>query len=477
MSSQMNQDSEKIRILLNSLQSVMPILSNFPKLKFKIPILAFKYYQNYINTMILACKKNYCYVLSLKLFKSLFEGNDNFLEYTKKKEEEIKVLIQILQKNNNEKYNPKNIVERGFNELNTSLFEDIYTSLNNLKIDKTLISIFLLYLINNGLSVKILVEETPLILKERFPQSNIYFGDISFENFSLEIFISQLIEISEKFDNYCDLRWDPYKEVLTLSKKTLDEVMDEINTNDNMKKDNKVTNKKIKHNQKLEKACNELNQEKNEINMEKEKKNIIDKNIAQDNMVNELNKELDSLRVQLLEKNQLIEEQRYYLSMIGLRAAYKTFIDIFIYIFNLDGNGNIDYKVKILQNYLDGKKGKKLKLREVISDMLALLKTSNYKAHFIDFSENILQQILKVLFSFKKNNIIGEQALPYNEYYKDIVDIVNTFNINNQFYDLIKLRTKKFEIGWNEFVAQEKKIIKKIKYMSSYESGMKFLNA
>ena len=251
-------------------------------------------------------------VLSLKLFKSLFEGDGNFLEYTKKKEEEIKSLIQILQKNDNEKYNPKTIVERGFNEFNSSLFEDIYTSLNNLKIDKTLISIFLLYLINIGLSVKILVEEIPLILKERFPQSNIYFGDISFEKISLEIFISQLIEISEKFDNYCDLRWEPYKEVLTLSKKTLDEVMSEINTDDNMKEDNKTINKKIKHNQKLEKSCNELKQEHNEINEEKEKKNICDENIAKDDMVNELSKEIDSLRVQLLEKNQLIEEQRYY---------------------------------------------------------------------------------------------------------------------------------------------------------------------
>ena len=49
--------------------------------------------------------------------------------------------------------------------------------------------------------------------------------------------------------------------------------------------------------------------------------------------------------------------------------------------------------------------------------MLKLIKDSNYKAHFIDFSKNLIQQILNILNVYNIKN--GQkQSLPYQEYYK-----------------------------------------------------------
>ena len=131
--------------------------------------------------------------------------------------------------------------------------------------------------------------------------------------------------------------------------------------------------------------------------------------------------------------------------MIGLRIAFKTFIDIFIYMFHLDEKGNLEFKVNVISNFLCDKINiKKIAINKSICDMYKLIKDSNYKAHFIDFSKNFIQQILNILNAYNIKN--GQkQSLPYQEYYKYVFEIIDYFDINENYKKLVELRTKIIE--------------------------------
>ena len=76
--------------------------------------------------------------------------------------------------------------------------------------------------------------------------------------------------------------------------------------------------------------------------------------------------------------------------------------------------------------------------------MYKLIKDSNYKAHFIDFSKNLIQQILNILNAYNIKN--GQkQSLPYQEYYKYVFEIIDYFDINENYKKLVELRTKIIE--------------------------------
>ena len=160
--------------------------------------------------------------------------------------------------------------------------------------------------------------------------------------------------------------------------------------------------------------------------------------------------------------------------MIGLRIAFKTFIDIFVYMFNLDEKGNLEYKVNIITNFLLDKENiKKIAINKSVCDMYNLIKTSNFKAHFIDFSKDLIKQILNILNDYNIKN--GQkQPLPYQEYYKDVFDIIDYFDISENYKKLVQLRTKKFEMKYKDFIEEEEKIIEDIITDSSSIDVAKF---
>jgi hypothetical protein len=67
-------------------------------------------------------------------------------------------------------------------------------------------------------------------------------------------------------------------------------------------------------------------------------------------------KKIISLSEIILEKGQKIEELDFNLKMIGLKTAYKSFIDLFIYVFNLKDEGNLESKVNSITQFLNKKK-------------------------------------------------------------------------------------------------------------------------
>lgn len=174
------------------------------------------------------------------------------------------------------------------------------------------------------------------------------------------------------FDNYKNLEWDEKEKKLKIISISINEI---INTWENKDKETSKSKKGDKKKDKEDKTetinstvdsitdkleeikiSDKLKQEKRNNFEDKlkeeyeEKLNILKKN--QENIILQLKKENEELKKTLLEKNSIIEENSYYLKMIGMRVVYKSLIDTLIYIFDLDEFGKLDEKVDSIQNYL-----------------------------------------------------------------------------------------------------------------------------
>jgi len=109
----------------------------------------------------------------------------------------------------------------------------------------------------------------------------------------------------------------------------------------------------------------------------------------------------------------------------------------------------------------------------MLSDILELLSDSNYKAHYIDFSKKIPDQLINVLEKYNKYIKKINQGKDYSA----VLDVINAFSVDEPFKELVELRTQKFHMKQDLFQNKEKAIIKKIKENCSYENGSKFLNS
>lgn len=153
-----NESNEKIRNIFNELKNAIPTLSSFPKLKFKIPAISFKLYKHHINTFLSVCDKNILYKMSWLVFQSLFEGKEEFLSYTEEKEADMKLVIDIIKEKGNKDASPQNLlVSRGKSikdkkNMSFYLTDIVYMLKQTLKIDEKIISVLLIYILNNDLN-------------------------------------------------------------------------------------------------------------------------------------------------------------------------------------------------------------------------------------------------------------------------------------------------------------------------------------
>ena len=424
MNTEVTPNEEKIRNLLNKLQEAMPILSRLNKLKYNIPMISFKFYKNHMDTILALWEKDLLGTLSWRLFRKFFEGENEFLDYTDKKESDIGLIIDIIR--NEYCYNSYKaiLLLRGSNEkgkLFKNYFDDLTNMLEHLNIDSKLIIAFIIFFLNNDLTLSLLVRELTSLLRNKYPKSIIKIEDAIKEKMTPFVFIKKFVEIKDKIDNYTKLIWDDKKKIFKINNSSIDEILKDINQDEKTKT---IKNKKMPNNQIDERINNAP--------------------INEEIISNELEEKNQNLQIELLKCRQTIQEKDFYLNMIGLRIAFKTFIDIFVYMFNLDEKGNLEYKVNIITNFLlDKENTKKIVINQSICDIHKLIKESNYKAHFIDFSKDLIKQILNILNEFNLKKGI-KQPLPYQVYYKDVFDIINYFDINENFKKLVELRTTLF---------------------------------
>ena len=572
---------EKIRNLFNKLQNV---IITFKELEFTNMHLCYEFYKNHVELLSIFCDDSSYKQLSIKLFRSLFEENDDFSEYTVEKEESINILIEIIKGTLSEESAFKEIKIKAFYDKENveNTLEKIKDSMEKLEMDFKLTCSLLLYIMNNNYTLNSLLEMLIIIIKVKFPDSKICLENILNSNISFEEFIEKFntLCIEGQICNYMDLKWNKEEKKFIVSKVPLDELTQiilnsgskskktkELNSKalenkcnieekkeetkkkkkrqkkgkkKEEKKDEKKDEKKyVKKDEKKDKKKEEKIKEKKEEKKEEKKRlNIQNSNIPQkythiivkefDFVINEkknikneqaslqeqlsqmkrlfeskfeeydkkytkskkLNedfikelaqskkqnedfikelaqskklkedflkelsqtkkenekfqkmfenklkkvsekseKKIISLSEVMLEKSQKIEELDFNLKMIGLRTAYKQFIDLFIYVFNLKNEGNLENKVNSITQFFTKKNKKNYNLKQLI---------------------NILKKYIKYIVKIK-----------HEKDYKEVLDVINAFSVDEPFKELVELRTKKFHMRKDIFQNTEKAIIKK----------------
>ena len=174
---------------------------------------------------------------------------------------------------------------------------------------------------------------------------------------------------------------------------------------------------------------------------------------------------INNLSGLLVNSTQRVEELDYNLKMIGLRTAYKAFVDLFIHILKIKENGNLFSKVDAIKTFMNKKNNKYTnKLIEMLDDLLDILAQSNNKAHYIDFKANLTSQLLEIL---------GKYTKPHK--YDIISEVINAFDGETLFKELVKLRTEKYKMDAKVYVSKETNILNKIRNNPSNEKGLNFL--
>ena len=288
MNKSIDSNAEKIRNLLNDLQESMPILSGMKKLEFNIPMISFEYYKNHIETIFSLCKENLLCTLSWRLFKQFFEGEGYFLEFSEKKESDIGLIIDIIQRDDIQLAYQKILLSRGLNEkgkLFKNCFTDLANKLESININDKIITIFIIFFLNNELTLPALIKELSILL-------------------------------TDKYHNNTELIWDDKEKKLKIINKSSNEQIN--NKKENIKK--KAKKKKNKKNE----ICENNNNIKKKDEKENEK-NIIDNNLKNEEkkeklekdktkeeyeqIISDLKKQIESLQIQLLEYKNKLEQK------------------------------------------------------------------------------------------------------------------------------------------------------------------------
>ena len=318
MNNKVNPNDEKIRNLLNELQASMPNLSRMQKLEFPVPMISFKLYKNHIETILALCKNNLLCTLSWRLFKQFFEGENDFLDCSEKKESDIGLIIDIIQRDDIQKTYQIILLSRGLNEkgkLFRNCFTDLTKKLESLNVDSKLITMFILFFLNNELTLPLLIKELTSILKDKYPKCSINVENALKENLTPFDFINKFTNIKDKFDNYTELIWDNTEKNLKIINKSVNEINNTIKDNDKKKKKRKKKKKKneLSNNnipKEEEKQIEAIdNNTKNEDENDEEKVESDIKKEEYEKIISDLKKQIESLQIQISEYKQKLGEK------------------------------------------------------------------------------------------------------------------------------------------------------------------------
>ena len=420
----------------------------------------------------------------------------------------IVVIFFNLKINNNKKQMVKKFVKR----------------LEDIGIKTELYYLLLILIIENDFNLEILIDYLPEILKERFVDSTFDFSDVfkihlNFDEFII-IFLSAFAK--DKNYNYVISQFNKETKKIIITEKSIDEISDIIiNTSNNKTKDKQHKNKKSK--EKASKEKNELNiqnsNEKNEINIS-EKTNIQEKdegtgdkeksfeieNIYMENMrklIDENNKKVnEQMKVQnnkienlekenkqmkqeikelknsnktlkeniknvhckIMENKKKISLLEFDIKIIGLRDAYKSFIDLIIFIMDLEVYGNIETKIQSIKDAIKKANKKNAdKMFKLLEDCDNLISYTNDKAHYIDLNQDMIKQLIYNLSKFSGN-----------KEYLDLINIIQDLNIKTDFEKLVKNRMEKYKKSKEDFIQNQISIKESIQKNPRIKNGNGF---
>ena len=203
--------------------------------------------------------------------------------------------------------------------------------------------------------------------------------------------------------------------------------------------DEKYNDKLEENNEKIEKL---MNDNKKLMNDNKKFKN---ENKSLNKKIQDINSTLSN---KIMENKKKISLLEFDLKLIGLRDAYKSFIDLLIFIMNLDVQGNLKTKIKSITNVLNNCQNKNVnKIIQLLNDSSNLLTQVNNKAHYINVKEGMIKQLI-----FNLSRFSG------NKEYIDLIDILNKMNVEDELVKLVKNRSDKFIKSKEDFIKNQETI-------------------
>ena len=154
---------------------------------------------------------------------------------------------------------------------------------------------------------------------------------------------------------------------------------------------------------------------------------------------------------------------------VKLTLAFKSFIDLFIYLFNLEDKGNYLNKIKNIENYLSQQDyNNSLYIIGLLNKILELIDEANsvenkknngknvYDNIKINFNNDIINQIIII--------IVGDK-----EFNKKYIEIIGKFRLEELFKELIENRVNKVISNDEILKNNENEIIKKIREKNPFK--------
>ena len=232
-------------------------------------------------------------------------------------------------------------------------------------------------------------------------------------------------------------------------RKLIKETIEKLNLQFNAKI-NKLDSENKKVNSQLVDKINKLNTEKEDLKSQFNAKisKLKADNISMKNdngqlktHLKKMKNEINKLNLKIMDNKKKITSMEFDIKIIGLRDAYKSFIDLLIFVMDLKIQGNIDTKIKSIMNYIKNSKCKNAeKINLLLADSSKILDHANDKAHFINFDESLLQQLILNLSKFSGN-----------KGYLNLIDVLKSLNIENELQRLIVNRIEKSKKSKEEF--------------------------
>ena len=158
------------------------------------------------------------------------------------------------------------------------------------------------------------------------------------------------------------------------------------------------------------------------------------------NDIKKLNKKIKdinfSLSNKIMQNKKKIALLKFDLKTIGLCDTYKSFIDLLIFIMNLELHGNLETKIASISKVIKNLKNKNVeKIKQLLNYTYTsdLLTHDNNKAHYNNFDEDLIKQQISNLSNFSGNLE-----------YLNLIDILKNLKIKNELELLVKNRIEKF---------------------------------
>ena len=249
------------------------------------------------------------------------------------------------------------------------------------------------------------------------------------------------------------------------------EVSDGMESNKKIEYFQRLYEQIMKENKMINEKYNEMNEKykelkKNDSDLSKKYKKI---DIQYKILLNDFKltrEKCERLNYKYVELKKETSELKFILKIIGLRAAYRSLIDLFVIILGLDCKGNLVDKINQINKKISVNSINQNIFPAFFNDIKALLDIVNKKAHDINEKENIY-----------KNLIINLGKYNHTNNYEKLNVLLEKIKVEDEFNKLVILKNEKFKTTRASYIIEEKKIIQMISDKIKSDDFLKILGS